>query len=197
MTRRLFAAPGTKRGKRRPTLGRVTRIALLLAVLCLAACGSSGTAAPPAQSSGPRSSTSAPIASTTTRPVTTTTKLSATAADEFTQAVLTSAVDAARSIYGQSYDYTTVTPESLAPLLPKVRFGTIEAASSTVVGVMAQDRYDVLLVARSPSGHWYCIIENATDGVSYGSGTSRDSVDSNGECQRPAWSAPGQTPPPF
>ncbi len=111
--------------------------------------------------------------------------------------MLTSAVDAARTIYGQSYDYTTVTPESLAPLLPKVRFGTIEAASSTVVGVMAQDRYDVLLVARSPSGHWYCIIENATDGVSYGSGTARDSVDSNGECQRPAWSAPGQTPPPF
>jgi hypothetical protein len=63
--------------------------------------------------------------------------------------------------------------------------------------VMAQDRNDVLLAMRSPSGHWYCVIDNATDGVSYGSGTSRAAVDSNGECQKPAWSAPGATPPPF
>jgi hypothetical protein len=166
-----------------------------LAVLCLAACGSSGTAAQPGQTSGPRSSASRP--STTTRSVTTTTKLSATAADQFTQALLTSAVDAARTIYGQSYDYTAVTPERLSPILPKVHFGPLEAASSTVVGVLAQDRNDVLLVMRSPSGHWYCVTENATDGISYGSGTSRDSVNSNGECQKPAWPAPGQAPPPF
>jgi hypothetical protein len=81
--------------------------------------------------------------------------------------------------------------------LPKIHFGTIAQASSTVVGVLAQDRHDVLLATRSPSGHWYCVVDNTTDGISYGSGTSRGSVDSNGECQKPAWSAPGQTPPPF
>jgi hypothetical protein len=195
MTGTLFVARGTARGRARPTIDRVTRLAFLVAVLCLAACGSSSPAARDHTSA--RSSTSASSAPTTTHPVTTTTRPSAKVADAFTQAVLTSAVNAARTIYGQSYDYTAVTPASLSPLLPKVRFGTLEAASSTVVGVLAHDRNDVLLVTRSPSGHWYCVTENATDGTSYGSGTSRDSVNSNGECQRPAWPAPGQAPPPF
>lgn len=123
--------------------------------------------------------------------------MSAKVADQFTQAALSSAIDAAHNIYGQSSDFTAVTPASLAPLLPDIHFGDISQASTTVVGVMAQDRNDVLLAMRSPSGHWYCVIDNATDGVSYGSGTSRDAVDSNGECQKPAWSAPGETPPPF
>jgi len=173
----------------------VTRLALLLAVLGLAACGSSGPAARGHTSAG--SSTSASRASTTTHRVTTTTRPRPKVADAFTQSVLTSAVNAARTIYDQSYDYTDVTPASLSPLLPKLHFSTIEAASSTVVGVLAQDRNDVLLVMRSLSGHWYCITENATDGISYGSGTSRESVNSNGECQQPAWPAPGQAPPPF
>jgi hypothetical protein len=178
---------------------RVIRIAFLLAVLCLAACGSSssssgGTEAP--SSTAPTSSTGASAVSTTTRPKTTTT-LSPKVADAFTQAALTSAMDAARSIYAQSYDYTTVTPASLAPLVPNVRVGPIESANSKVMGLLAQGKHDVLLAFRSPNGHWYCIVENATDGVSYGSGTSRDAVDSNGECQKPAWPAPGETPPPF
>jgi hypothetical protein len=175
----------------------VTRLAFLVAVLCLAGCGSGSPAASPGSTSTRRSSTSSTRASTATRPVTTTTRLSATVADQFTQAVLTSTIDASRTLYGQSYDYTAVTPASLAPLLPNIHFGTIAQASITVVGIMAQDRNDVLIVARSPSGHWYCVTENATDGISYGSGESRDSVNSNGECQKPAWSAPGQTPPPF
>jgi hypothetical protein len=165
-----------------------------LAVLCLAACGSSGRAAP--EQTSARSSSTSSGASTTSRPKTTTT-LSAKIADQFTQAALSSAVDAARTIYGQSYDYTTVTPASLSALLPKFHFGPIGAASTKIVGVLAQDRNDVLLATRSPSGHWYCVTENATDGISYGSGTARDAVDSNGECQKPAWPAPGETPPPF
>ena len=111
--------------------------------------------------------------------------------------MLSSAVTAAHTIYGQSYDYTAVTPQSIAPLLANVHFGTIAQASTTIVGVMGQDRNDVLIVTKSPSRHWYCITENATDGVSYGSGTTLDSVNSNGECQKPAWSAPGEAPPPF
>jgi hypothetical protein len=174
---------------------RVIRIAFLLAVLCLAACGSSSRAAAPEQTSA-RSSSSTTGASTTTRPQTTTT-LSPRVADQFTQAALTSAMGAARTIYQQSYDYTTVTPASLAPLVPNIGVGPIESASSKIMGVMAQDRHDVLLAFRSPSGHWYCIVENSTDGVSYGSGMSRDAVDSNGECQKAAWPAPGETPPPF
>ena len=47
---------------------------------------------------------------------------------------------------------------------------------------------------RSPSGHWYCVIDNATDGVSYGSGH----VARRGRQQRrvptPAWPPPGQSP---
>jgi hypothetical protein len=163
-------------------------------VLCLAACGSSGRAAP--EQTSARSSSTSSGASTTSRPKTTTT-LSAKIADQFTQAALSSAVDAARTIYGQSYDYTTVTPASLSALLPKFHFGPIGAASTKIVGVLAQDRNDVVLATRSPSGHWYCVTENATDGISYGSGTARDAVDSNGECQKPAWPAPGETPPPF
>jgi hypothetical protein len=172
----------------------VTRLTFLLAVLCLAACGSNGTPASPTTTAKPRSSTGA---STTTRPITTTTHLSATVADQFTQAALMSAINAAQSAYGRNDDYTAVTPASMAVLLPQIHFGTIDQASSTVVGVLAQDKHDVLLATRSLSGHWYCVIDNTTDGVSYGSGTSRDAVDSNGECQKPAWSAPGQTPPPF
>ncbi len=118
-------------------------------------------------------------------------------ADQFTQAALTSAIDAARTIYRQSYDYTAVTPATLAALLPNIHFGPLEAASTNVVGVVGQDRNDVLIIGRSPSGHWYCVTENATDGISYGSGTTRDSVNNNGECQKPAWPAPGETPPPF
>jgi hypothetical protein len=174
----------------------MNRLAFLLAALCLTACGSS-TAARPETTSGPRTSTGKSGATTTTHPVTTTTRLSAAVADQFTQAALSSAVDAARTIYGQSYDYTTVTPASLSSLLPKLHFGPIDAASTKIIGVLAQDRNDVVLAARSPSGHWYCVTENATDGVSYGSGTSRGDVDSNGECQQPAWPTPGQTPPPF
>jgi len=41
------------------------------------------------------------------------------------------------------------------------------------------------------------VTENATDGISYGSGTTLDAVSNNGECQKPAWSPPGATPPPF
>jgi hypothetical protein len=175
----------------------MNRLAFLLAALCLAACGSSGPAARPGSTSRPRASTGKSGAPTTTHRVTTTTRLSAAVADQFTQAALSSAVDAARTIYGQSYDYTTVTPASLSALLPKFHFGPIGAASTKIVGVLAQDRNDVVLAARSPSGHWYCVTENATDGVSYGSGTARDAVDSNGECQKPAWPAPGETPPPF
>ena len=163
----------------------VTRLAFFsVAMLCLAACGSSSTAAPPTQTSAPSSSTSA---STTTRPITTTTKVNRTVADQFTQLALTTAVNAARDLYGESYDYTTVTPASLAPRVPDLHLGTFAEASESVIGVMAQDRNDVLLIAKSASGRWYCVTDNSMDGISYGSGTTRESVNSNGECQQPAW----------
>jgi hypothetical protein len=167
----------------------VTRLACFsVAMLCLAACGSSSTTAPPTQTSAPRSSTSA---STTTRPITTTTKVNGTVADQFTQLALTTAVNAAHDLYRQSYDYTSVTPASLAPLVPGLHLGTFAEASDSVIGVMAQDRNDVLLIEKSASGRWYCVTDNAMDGISYGSGTTRESVNSNGECQQPAWPPPG------
>ena len=105
---------------------------------------------------------------------------------------LTTAVNAAHTIYQQSYDYTAVSPASLSPLVPKLQLGDVARASKTVVGVLAQDRNDVLLVTRSGSGRWYCVIDNAMDGISYGEGPTRDAVDSNGECQQAAWPAPGK-----
>ena len=170
----------------------MTRLACLsVTMLCLVACGSSGTAAAPTQTSAPRSTSR----STTSRPITTTTTTNATVADQFTQLALTSAINAAHDLYSQSYDYTTVTPASLAPLVPGLRLGTFAEASDSVIGVLAQDRNDVMLIEKSASGRWYCVTENATDGVSYGSGSTRESVSSNGLCQQPAWPPPGQASP--
>ena len=118
--------------------------------------------------------------------------MNAVVADGFTQLALTNAINAAKSIYDNNYDYTTVTPQALAALDPKAQFGEIAQSNAHVIGVLAQDRNDVLLVTRSPSGRWYCVTENAMDGISYGEGATRGSVDSNGECQQPAWPPPGQ-----
>src|SRR5436190_11943394 len=147
---------GAAGGTSRSTIARVTRVSLLVAAsVALVACGSSGThtAQPTTTTSPPRSSTSAP---TTTQPVTSTTHVNAVAADQLTQLVLTTAINAAQSIYQQSYDYTSVSPASLSSLVPNVQFGALEQASTRIVGVLAQDRNDVLLVARSVSGRWYC-----------------------------------------
>jgi hypothetical protein len=124
--------------------------------------------------------------------VTTTTHLNEEVADGFTQLALTGAIQAAHTIYSQSYDYASVTPESLAPLVPNAHFGTLDQASKSVIGVLAQDRNDVLLVLESPSGRWYCVTENSMDGVSYGEGRARDAVDNNGECQHDSWPPPGE-----
>lgn len=113
-------------------------------------------------------------------------------ADGFTQLALSGAIQAAHTIYNQNYDYTTVTPESLAPLVPNDHFGTIDQASAKVIGMLAQDTHDVFFVMESPSGRWYCVTENSMDGVSYGEGHTRASVDSNGECQRDSWPPPGE-----
>jgi len=160
----------------------------------VAACGSSsphGTAASTSRPAGPNP-TSAP---TTTRPVTTTTHLNPAVADGFTQLALSNAIDAAQTIYHQSNDYTAVTPDALAPLVPKLHFGTIAQSNKTVVGLLAQDRNDVLLVMRSARGRWYCVTVNAMDGVSYGEGATRGAVSSNGECRQSSWPPPGKDQP--
>jgi hypothetical protein len=157
----------------------------------LAACASSGhpAAAPPSRSTTapPRSSTS------TTRPAPSTTHpVNPVVADGYTQLALRAAMEAAHSLYLHGYDYTAVSPASLGPLVPSLHFGAITDAGKQVVGVLAEDRNDVLLAAQSASGRWYCIIENATDGLSYGEGSKLADVDSNGECQRDAWPPPGE-----
>jgi hypothetical protein len=129
--------------------------------------------------------------------VTTTTHLNPAVADGFTQLALSDAIAAAQTIYHQSNDYTTVTSESLAPLVPKLHFGTIAQSNKTVVGLLAQDRNDVLLVTRSASGRWYCVTANAMDGVSYGEGPTRGAVNSNGECRQQSWPPPGKDQPAF
>jgi hypothetical protein len=171
-------------------------VVVALAAL-LAACGSSGrpTGANASSTTAVQSSSTTTtvhvVTTTTTRPV------NPAVADQFTQLSLSSALQAAHSIYLHSYDYTAITPASLGPLVPTLHFGAINQTGKNIVGVLAQDRNDVLLAARSASGRWYCIIENATDGISYGEGSKLADVDSNGECQQAAWPPPGKDANPF
>jgi hypothetical protein len=157
------------------------------ACLMLAACGSSTAKAAPPTSTAP------PAPSTSTH-VTTTTKPDPVAADTVAQYKLTAALNAAKSIYSQSYDFTGVTPASLTALVPNVVFTDLPQASKKTIGVLAQDKNDVLLVTKSASGRWYCVTDNDTDGVSFGVGTSLSAVNSNGECQLDAWPPPGTAP---
>jgi hypothetical protein len=172
-------------------LGGLTCVLVAGACLALAACGNSAKAAPPSTSS------STPSAASTTTEVTTTTKPDPVAADTVAQYKLTAALNAAKSIYDQSYDFTRVTPASLTPLVPHVVFTDLAQASKKTVGVLAQDKNDVLLVTKSASGRWYCVTDNDTDGVSFGVGASLSDVNSNGECQLGAWPPPGTAPAGF
>ena len=63
-----------------------------------------------------------------------------------------------------------MTPESLTALVPKRRVHRSRPGDKKIIGVLAQDENDVLLVTKSPSGRWYCVTENNEDGVSYGVG---------------------------
>ena len=158
-------------------------VLIVVTSLCLAACGSSTSASSPSTSRPPASESSAP---STTAPRTTTT-LNAAAADAVAQFALTASLNATKSIYDHSYDYTAVSPESLGPLVPTLKYAPLDQAGIGVVGVLAQDKNDVLLVTKSAGGPWYCVTENDTDGVSYGVARSLSQVNSNGECQLDAW----------
>jgi hypothetical protein len=169
------------------------RVVLVAGVFLLAGCGSSAAKAPAPTTA--TTTTQAPASSTapTTHPAPpTTARPSPAASDQLAQFKLTAAINAAQTIYHQHYDYTAVSPASLAALLPNLHFADLGHATTSVVGVMAQDRNDVLLVLGSASGRWYCVTENAMDGISYGEGKAPDAVDSNGECQRDSWPAPGK-----
>jgi hypothetical protein len=164
-------------------------VLLAVASLTLAACGSSAKHAgsAPGTSRPPTTSASAPP----TTAATTTTTLNAASADAVAQYALTASLDAAQTTYDDTYDFTAVSPASLGPTLPNVHFAPLDQASTSVVGVLAQDKNDVLFVTRSASGKWYCVTDNDEDGVSYGVGHTLDDVNSNGQCQLDAWPAPG------
>ncbi len=156
-----------------------------------AACASSSAHTGSTTPIGPSTTPSTTHPTPTTRRVPTKRTVDPVAADQLAQLVLTSAVTAAKSIYDQTYDFTTVTPTSLAPLLPNIKIVPLADARDGLVGLLAQDRHDVFFVTRSASGRWYCITDNDTDGVSYGSGAAFADVQSNGQCQQPQWPAPG------
>jgi hypothetical protein len=158
---------------------------LTLASIALASCGSSGAHSSSTTTTRASESTSSTAATTTTQP------LDPAAADTVAQYKLTASLNAAKSIYADNYDYTAVTPASLTPLVPNVQFTDLDKASKDTIGLLAQDKHDVLIVTKSASGRWYCITDNDTDGVSYGVGTSLGDVNSNGECQLDAWPPPG------
>jgi hypothetical protein len=173
-------------------LGTTGGVLLAVASLTLAACGSSTEATPPsptrptATGSGVTSitkpDTTGPNTSTTVNPA---------GADAIAQFALTASLSAAKQTYDDTYDYTAVTPESIAPMVPSVHYAPLDQAAIGVVGVLAQTKHDVLFVTKSASGRWYCITENNEDGTSYGVGTSLATLTSNGECQLDAWPASG------
>jgi hypothetical protein len=165
-------------------LGGVSYVLLAGACLTLAACGGSSAKGAPA-------STSRPTEPSSTTEVTTTTKPDPVAADTVAQYKLTASLNAAKSIFDNSYDFTGVSPATLTPLVPNVAFTDLGQASKKTVGVLAQDKHDVLLVTKSASGRWYCITDNDTDGVSFGVGATLSDVNSNGQCQLSAWPPPG------
>jgi hypothetical protein len=119
--------------------------------------------------------------------------LSPAAADAVAQFALTASLGAAKSIYDDTYDFTSVSPERLSSMVPTVHYAPLDRASTTTVGVLAQDKNDVLFAVKSASGRWYCVTDNDTDGVSYGVGRTLGGVNSNGECQLDAWPAPAAT----
>ena len=162
-------------------------VLLGIASFSLAACGSSSSHASPPNTSTPSSASSVP---STTAPHTTTT-FAPEAGVAVAQFALTASLNAAKSIYDRTYDYTAVSPASLAPLVPTLKYAPLDQAGTGVVGVLAQDKNDVLLVTKSASGSWYCITENDEDGVSYGVARSLAQVNSNGECQLDAWPPAG------
>ena|ERR1700722_15855398 len=170
-------------------LGTTTGALLAIASLTLAGCSASAhaTTTPTRVTTAPPKAKPTP----TSHPVTTTTQVNKVAADDLTQIELLAAMNAAKSIYDQSDNFTQVTPASLAPLAPTIHFAPLGQASKTVVGLLAQDLNDVLFVTRSKSGRWYCITDNNEDGISYGAAPAFSDLDSNGECQQPAWPAPG------
>jgi hypothetical protein len=162
-------------------------VLVVVVMFTLAACGSSGghagSTTPPPSATSP-----VPSAPSSTRPAPPTTRHdNPVADDQLAQLALTSSLSAAKSIYQHTYDYTAVSPASLAAIVPNVKFVPLGQANATAVGVLAQDRHDVFFVTRSASGRWYCITENDTDGVSYGTGSSYGAIDSNGKCQQPNW----------
>ena len=89
-----------------------------------------------------------------------------------------------------SMDYTTaVTPETSRPARAAMfASGRSQPANSKVIGVMAQDKHAVLLAYRSPSGQWYCVVDELDRRrllrIRHALVTP---VDSNGECQKAAW----------
>jgi hypothetical protein len=167
--------------------------AVLMAVLTLmcAACASSSAHTAPPTPAASSTTPSTRHRTPTTRRVTRKRPVNSVAADQLAQLALTSALTAAKSIYDQTYDFTAVTPTSLAPLVPNIKIVPFEDARDGMVGLLAQDRHDVFFVTRSASGRWYCITDNDTDGVSYGSGAAFADVQSNGQCQQRQWPAPG------
>jgi hypothetical protein len=173
-----------------------TVVLIAVASMTLASCGSSGGKAASDHTTSRPSTSATGTGATPIAPVTTTTANPA-AGDAIAQYALTASIAAAKQTYDDTYDYTAVTPESLASAVPSVHYAPLEQATVGVVGVLAQDKHDVLLVTKSPSGRWYCVTENNEDGVSYGVGHSLDKLNSNGECQLDAWPPPGSNAPAF
>jgi hypothetical protein len=110
------------------------------------------------------------------------------AQDRATQSNLRNAVTAALTQATDDGDFARVTPGSLASIEPSLTYAAIADASQATVGVGVVSADQIFFVQQSPNGGWFCVADDiATSNVTYGSGSTRDDVDTLAECSAPAW----------
>jgi hypothetical protein len=111
-----------------------------------------------------------------------------TTRDRAAQSDLRNALVAAKVQYTDDGTYAGVTPQSLASIEPSVAYGDLASAGTATVGIGDLGPEQIVLVAESETGTWFCIATSPRGhGTTYGQGGTRDNVDSVAECQGPPW----------
>jgi hypothetical protein len=60
-------------------------------------------------------------------------------------------------------------------------------AGQGVVGVSIEPPNRILLTTQSESGTWFCVVDDAYSGITFGQAATRSEVDTFEGCHAPAW----------
>ena len=108
------------------------------------------------------------------------------AQDRAAQSDLRNGLTAAKVWYVDNENYSG-TAAQLGAIEPSLSLDDLVAnASTTVIGLTAAAS-DVLMVAESESGTFYCISDHEDTGTTYGSGALVTAVDTTAECVSASW----------